>query len=470
MATIKEHCGIFGIFGHPHAAELTYLGLYALQHRGQESAGIASTNGERIIEHKGMGLVDDVFDTAVLRQLDSPTAIGHIRYSTTGTSNVANAQPILVQFRGEQVALGHNGNLVNASQMRKTLESKGHIFQSTTDSEIFLHLIAERGGEFRDGLLYALERVRGAYSLVFLTRNQVVGVRDPHGFRPLWLGKLENSYVLASETCALDLIHAEYVREVEPGEIVYLDENGVTSERFAEPKPSYCIFELIYFARADSIVFGDSVYEVRKKLGAKLAQEHPVEADMVTSVPDSANAAALGYHQESGVPLELGFIRNPYVGRSFIMPLRAVRRQVVDIKLNPVRSRVSGKRIVVVDDSIIRGTTTKEKVVNSLRRAGAKEIHLRVSCPPHRHGCCYGIDFPDPKQLIAHSQSVKQIQDYLQVDSLGYLSIEGMLGCPSSSPQHYCTACFSAEYPVEPKELTDKYRMELLRPVTDRLK
>jgi len=464
----RDHCGVFGVFGHERAAELVRYGLYALQHRGQESAGIASTSGSEIVDHRGMGLVNEIFTPAVLGRLKNTSAIGHVRYSTTGASNVTNAQPIVVRFHGEQVALGHNGNLVNAWAVREALDASGHILQTTSDSELFLHLMARGGNSFRESLLYALQLVKGAYSLVFLTRTQMVGVRDPSGFRPLCLGRLGSAYVLASETCALDAIRARFEREVNPGEIVHIDRDGLRSESFARPTPAHCIFELIYFARADSTIFGDSVYEVRKRFGEQLAREHPAAADMVVSVPDSANAAALGYQRESRLPLEIAFVRNPYVGRSFIQPAQSDRTQTVEIKLNVVRDAIRNKRIVVVDDSIIRGNTTRTKVVDALRRAGAAEVHLRISCPPHRFGCYYGIDFPNPEELIAYNRTVEGIRRELNVDSLGYLSIEGMLRCVAGPPEHYCTACFSGNYPVKAEEKLDKLRLGMLNPVSQR--
>jgi amidophosphoribosyltransferase len=447
----REECGVFGIYGNQDAAKLTYFGLYALQHRGQESAGIAVSNGFRIQDFKNMGLVNEVFREDTLRSLTGHIAIGHVRYSTTGSSLLANAQPFVVLHGSEYYATAHNGNLVNASQLRRDLEGQGAIFRSTTDTEILVHLLArnvKNGFEF--ALTEALRQVKGAYSIVMSTRNKLIGARDPRGFRPLCIGRLDDGFVLASETCALDLIEARYIRDVEPGEIVIIDENGLRSLKpFPEEHPAFCIFEYIYFARPDSNIFGQNVYTFRKRLGRLLAKEHPLEADLVMPFPDSGNYAALGYAEASGIPLEMGVIRNHYVGRTFIQPSQAMRDFGVRIKLNPVRELLHDKRVVLIEDSIIRGTTTRTRI-QTLRDAGARELHMLVSCPPHRHPCPYGIDFSTKGELIAASHSVNEIRDFIGLDSLHYLSIEGLLeGAGASLDENpYCLACFNGQYPV----------------------
>lgn len=458
----KEACGVFGIFGHPEAAKLTYLGLYALQHRGQESAGIVTSDGRELHSHKGMGLVGDVFDDASLNKLKGDIAIGHVRYSTTGSSLLKNAQPLVVEYARGAIALGHNGNLVNAKILRDELEAYGSIFQTTVDSEIILHRLARcNSSSFQDNIIETLKGVEGAYSLVFLTEDQIVGVRDPHGFRPLVIGKLEGATILASETCALDLLNAEFVREVEPGEIVFINQKGIRSIKpFGKSqKEAMCIFEYVYFARPDSILFGQNVHEVRKEFGRQLAREFPVDADIVVPVPDSGNSAAMGYSQESGIPLELGIIRNHYIGRTFLQPSQLIRDFGVRIKLNPIKEILKGKRIIVVDDSIVRGTTSRSRV-KGLRDAGAKEIHMRISCPPHMNPCLYGIDFPSKEELIASSKNVDEIAKFLEVDSLGYLSLEGMLKSVKRSKESFCTACYTGNYPVKFDKALNKYIME----------
>ncbi len=449
--SLKEFCGVFGIWGHKEAVYFTFLGLYALQHRGQESAGIVSfdrsTGSTRI--HKDMGLVSDVFDESALSYLKGDVAVGHVRYSTTGSSIVKNAQPLLVHYRDGFLAIGHNGNLVNSSHLRADLERKGAIFQTSTDSEVIVHLIAHsRRGNWLDHICSALRRVKGAYSLVMLNQHALMGARDPHGFRPLVLGQVGGAYVLASETCALDLIGAKYIREVEPGELVLINDKGIRSifPNGRRKRSSCCIFEHIYFARPDSVLFGRLVHEVRKELGRQLAREHPVEADMVMPVPDSGLSAAIGYSQESGIPLEWGFIRNHYVGRTFIQPHQRHRELGVRVKLNIMPEVIRGKRVIVVDDSIVRGTTSRRRV-KAIRQAGAKEVHLRISCPPHKWPCFYGIDFPSRDELIANKMSHREIERFLEVDSLGYLSLEGMLRAVGNH-NHYCTACFSGKYPI----------------------
>ncbi len=459
-------CGLFGVWGPPNAVDLTYLGLYAQQHRGQESAGIASIQDGRLVYHKGMGLVSDVFTRDALARLKSHAAIGHVRYSTTGSSNIANAQPIVVESSLCMMAIAHNGNLVNSTAIRKELEKQGHffpIFHTTTDTEIILYLVA-RHPDIARGVRQAAAEIRGAYSLLLLTPNEMVAVRDPQGFRPLVLGRLGGAYAVASETCAFDLSAIVTERDVEPGEMIRIDANGLRSERIAPKKqsrPAYCVFEHVYFARPDSVVNGDLVHAVRRKLGHALAREHPVKADVVTPIPDSGLSAALGFSEASGIPFDLCFIRNHYVGRTFIQPRQDDRAAKVEIKLAIVRQLVKDRRVVVVDDSIIRGTTSLSRV-KMLRRAGAKEVHLRVSCPPTRHPCYYGIDFPDPAQLIAHERTIEEIRAKLEVDTLGYLSLEGMLSAMSHPSEGYCTACWSAKYPVPPVDGMAKNRHEVV--------
>jgi len=441
---IKDHCGVFGIFGHEQAAELTYLGLFALQHRGEESAGIVSSTGNQMFGHKAMGLVGDAFPKPVLSKLKGRAAVGHVRYSTTGSTNLANAQPYMVDYSRGKVAIAHNGNLVNAHLLRSELEAYGSIFGSTTDSEIFVHLMAKPSyRNVTEAVLGAAKRLEGAFSMVLLTYDELVGVRDPHGFRPLCLGQLGEAYVIASETCALDLIEAKYVREIEPGEVVVITQKGIKSyhpfKNVKINRISQCVFEHVYFARPDSMVFGEGVALVRERLGAQLAKEHPVDADIVIPVPDSGNFAAMGYSKESGIQLAHGFTRNHYIGRTFINPAQEMRAFKVKIKLNPIAEVVTGKRVVVVDDSIVRGNTAKSRV-KLLKRAGAKEIHLRISCPPHVSPCHYGIDFPSKKELIACQKSVDEIANFLEVDSLGYLSHEGLLGAVSFPKENYCSA------------------------------
>lgn len=448
----KHECGICGIFGDPEAAKLTYFGLYALQHRGQESAGIVSANGERVFLHKDMGLVSEVFTEANLSRLAGHLAVGHVRYSTTGESNIINTQPFLVTHKGMPLAVAHNGNLVNTIDLRRHLEEKGSIFQTTMDSEIVVHLMART---LDMGLAKAIKEsfacIRGAYSLLLMTRDTMIGVRDPNGFRPLCLGRRDNgAYVIASETCALDLIEAEYLRDIEPGEVVIINEDGLESIfPWAPRQKSYCIFEHVYFARPDSDVFGFNVYEARKRMGKILAREAKIDADFVMPFPDSGNYAAIGYSQASGIPLEMGMIRNHYVGRTFIQPSQSMRDFSVRVKLNPVRSLLQGKRVIIVEDSIIRGTTGRSRV-QSLRKMGAKEIHMLVSCPPTRHACFYGIDFPSNRELIAARHSIAGICEHMGLDSLHYLSIEGLVEATGLGPENFCLACFNGEYPIDP--------------------
>ncbi len=460
---LKDKCGVFGIYGHKEAAYLTYLGIYALQHRGEESAGIVSTDGLKMFSHRGMGHVQDVFGSNQLDQLGGDRAIGHVRYSTTGSSNLKNAQPILVDYSRGEIAIAHNGNLVNADILRSELEAYGSIFQTTTDSEIIIHLMAKPAyRNVSEGVMEALGRVKGAYSLVFLTNHMLVAARDPQGFRPLWLGKLPGGgWVVASETTAFDIMEAEALREVEPGEVLFIDGKGVRSERLPgseKEKHSHCIFEHVYFSRPDSKIFGDSVHLVREKFGRQLAIEQPVDADIVIPVPDSGNSAALGYSQQSGIPLEAGIIRNHYVGRTFIAPSQGLRDFKVRIKFNLVKEVLRDKRVIVVDDSIVRGTTSRIRV-KTLRQAGAKEVHLRISCPPHKYACAYGIDFPTREELIANRYSNDELRKYFDCDSIGYLSLDGMLKCVSRPKENYCTACWSGKYPI-PFEGVDKYHTE----------
>jgi amidophosphoribosyltransferase len=454
MGSIRDHCGLFGVFGSAEAVQLTYQGLYAQQHRGQESAGIASVQDGRLVYHKAMGLVADVFTRDSLAKLKSHAAIGHVRYSTTGASNPNNAQPIVVETSQRMVAVAHNGNLVNSATLRKEVEEQGHffpVFHTTTDTEIVLYLVA-RSADFEKGLKDAMRRIKGSYSLLFLTPDAVVAVRDPQGYRPLVLGKKGSAWAVASETCAFDLSGIEYQRDVEPGEIVVIDKNGPRSERFLpkkECKPSHCVFEHVYFARPDSRVHGDMVHEVRWKLGQQLAREHPVEADLVTPIPDSGLFAAMGYAEEAKIPYRQAYIRNHYVGRTFIKPSQGARESSVEIKLAAVKEIVKGKRIIVVDDSVIRGTTSRSRI-KLLRDAGAKEVHLRVSCPPTKHPCYYGVDFPSHRELIAAEKSIEEIRKHVGVDTLGYLSLDGMLGAVTGPKDSYCTACWTGKYAVPP--------------------
>jgi amidophosphoribosyltransferase len=459
-----EECGVFGIWAHGHseeAANYAYLGLHALQHRGQESAGIVSTDGETLHVHREMGLVADVFDANVLARLRGYAAIGHVRYSTAGASHLKNAQPIAVQYAGGAVAVAHNGNLINAEQLRTELEGQGSIFQASTDTEVIVHLIARARASGAPGspeqllgaIREALGRVAGAYSILFLTPKALVGARDPMGFRPLVLGRLKGSWVLASETTALDLIEAEYVREVEPGEVVVIDDAGLRSERlFPDQRPPQrlgrCVFEHIYFARPDSVLFGKSVYAARHAMGRRLAVEHPVQADLVMPVPDSGVPAAIGYAEESGIPFAMGLVRSHYVGRTFIEPQQSIRHFGVKLKLNALRGVLAGKRVVVIDDSIVRGTTSR-KIVKMIRDAGASEVHLRISSPPTAWPCYYGIDTPTRQELIASTHSVEQIATYVTADSLGYLSREGLYAALGEDRKGFCDACFSGEYLLE---------------------
>jgi amidophosphoribosyltransferase len=443
-------CGVFGIFGHEEAANLTYLGLHALQHRGQESAGIVASDGHTLRSHRAMGLVADIFTAQVLEGLPGKAAIGQVRYSTAGGSHIRNAQPFVVSFAGGPLAVAHNGNFVNADATRKGLEQSGAIFQSDADTENVIHFIARsKAASFEGRVVDALRQLDGAFSMVFLNHEQLIAVRDAIGFRPLVLGRLKNAYVVASETTALDLIEAEFLREVEPGEVLVIDENGLTSSFPLEKRPpGRCIFELVYFARPDSRVFGQSVFEVRKNLGRQLAKEQPAEADVVIGVPDSGVPAAIGYAEQSGLRFDLGLIRSHYVGRTFIEPQQSIRHFGVKLKLAPVVSTLAGKRVVVVDDSIVRGTTSR-KIVKMVRAAGARQVHLRISSPPTAWPCFYGIDTPSRQELIAASHTVEEIARYVTADSLGYLSLPG-LHTAAADPEGrtFCSACFSGKYPT----------------------
>ena len=461
----NEECGVMGVVGVPNAAEIAALGLHALQHRGQEATGVVACD-----EHgefrtaKGIGLVSDVYRRESLAPLAGTLAIGHNRYSTAGGLTLENTQPLRVVYRGGPLALAHNGNLTNARTLRQGLEESGSIFQTSLDTEIFLHLLALTGVDnVEEALVEAARQVEGAYSLVVLTREGVIALRDPHGFRPLCIGRLGDGYVVASETCALDLVGADFLREVQPGEMVTIDPHGMrTRQAIAPAEPSqHCVFEHIYFSRPDSRVFGDSVDAVRRRLGRRLAQEQPVDADFVTAVPDSSNSIALGYSEASGLPYELALIRNHYVGRTFIQPQQAGRDFGVRVKFNPVREILDGKRVVVVDDSIVRGTTSR-KLVRLLRRAGAREVHFRVGSPPVTHPCFYGIDTPSRRELIGALKSVEEIREYLGVDSLGYLSLDGLLAC-EKEPRNFCRACFTGQYPVAVDATGGKLALENLR-------
>ena len=466
--TWREECGVFAAVGVPHAAEVTRLGLHALQHRGQESSGIVSAdeNGEFHV-HKGIGLVADVYSDPVVSRLPGALAIGHNRYSTSGSITLENTQPLRVVYRSGPLALAHNGNLTNARELRQGLEGSGSIFQTTLDTEIFLHLMALSSCENpEEALIEAMRQVQGAYAMIVLTRDHVYAVRDAHGFRPLCLGRLGDGYVVASETCALDLVGADYLRDVEPGELVILDPQGMRSRQAIAPAqtPQHCIFEHIYFSRPDSQVFGESVDRVRRRIGHQLAREHPADADVVIAVPDSSNSIALGFAEQSGIPFELGLIRNHYVGRTFIQPKQDDRDTGVRIKFNPVREVLDGKRVVMVDDSIVRGTTSR-KLVRVLRRAGAREVHFRVGSPPVTHPCFYGIDTPSRRELIGALKSAEEIRDFLGVDSLGYISLEGLLSCEKQG-KNFCHACFSGQYPVAIDPTASKLAIENMHRAT----
>ena len=445
----REECGVFGIYGHGEAAKLTYLGLYALQHRGQESAGIATADGARIRAVREMGYVNEIFDQERIATLPGHLAIGHTRYSTAGESKLSNAQPIVIDCVHGQIAVCHNGNIVNAKEIRDQLVKDGSIFQTNSDTEVIVHLYARSSaGGVEEALLDSVRQLSGAFSLAILTRDQLIATRDPHGFRPLALGKLGDAWVVCSETCALDLINATYVRDVEPGEIVVIGRDGLRSLRaFPPARLAHCVFEHVYFARPDSEVFGQSVNEVRTNLGRRLARETGVPADVVVPIPDSGVCAAIGYAEEAQQPMRFGLIRNHYVGRTFIEPAQAIRHFGVKVKLNPVKSILAGQRVVLIDDSIVRGTTSR-KIVKMVRAAGASEVHLRISCPPTVSPCFYGVDTPRRSELIAATHSLEEIRKYIGADSLGYLSLEGLLDAVGQRQQHYCTSCYTGQYPV----------------------
>lgn len=451
-------CGIFGIYGHRDAASLTYLGLYALQHRGEESAGIVAYDGRKITQHQDMGLVNDVFDQTTIKSLRGDIAVGHVRYSTTGSSTIQNVQPFLVKHKQGHIAIAHNGNLTNAIELRRKMEEEGAIFQTTMDSEIIVHLLARsKEKDYKQSILQALSQIEGSFSLVMMVDGVLIGARDPLGFRPLCIGKLGGAYVLATETCALDLIQADYVRDVKPGEIVFIDKNGIECISLQKRKAhAFCIFEYIYFARPDSNIFGKNVYLTRKRLGRQLAKEAPADGDIAMPIPDSGSYAALGFAQESKIPLEAGMVRNHYVGRTFIQPSQHIRDFRVKVKLNPIKEVLRGKRVVIIEDSIVRGTTSRVRV-RTLREAGAKEIHMRVSCPPLISPCYYGIDFPTKKELIASSHTISWIKDFIGLDSLKYLSLEGMYKAMLLPKSEFCSACFTGRYPSKiPKGFTKR--------------
>ena len=445
-----DECGVVGVYGHPDAANLVYLGLYALQHRGQESAGIAASSNGKMHLEVGMGLVADVFSDARLKKLPGNIAVGHNRYSTTGVSKVKNAQPCLIEYSGGTMAMGHNGNLVNASEIRKELGTAGAIFQSTNDSEVIVHLMAQsRRNSFVDRAVAALSQVKGAYSIVLMSENELVAARDPQGFRPLCLGKLDGAYIVASESCVMDLVEAEFIREIEPGELILINQFGVKSfYPFQKAPTKQCVFEHIYFSRPDSYLFGHSVYSTRKLMGKALAREKPVEADVVVPVPDSGVISAMGYSEETKIPFQMGLIRNHYVGRTFIEPQSQIRNFGVKVKLNAVKPVIEGKRVIIIDDSIVRGTTSK-KIVRMLREVGAREVHVRISSPPTTHSCFYGIDTPTKGELIASNMDIDQTCKYLGADSLHYISLEKMLEIFGEQKDDFCAACFDGRYPVD---------------------
>jgi amidophosphoribosyltransferase len=464
MPKIREECGVFGIYGHTEAANLTYLGLHALQHRGQESAGIVTSDGTHLYTHREMGLVSDIFTEEVISKLPGRNAIGHVRYSTAGSSHVKNSQPIVIAYSRGELAIAHNGNLTNARTLREELEQAGAIFQSTTDTEVMVHLIARSKEEtLVKRIIEALLRCKGAYSLLFLSPEFMIATRDAYGFRPLVLGRLGDATVVASETCAFDLIEAEFLREIEPGEILVIGENGMESFKpFPEVNHKHCVFEFIYFARPDSFLFGRNVYQVRKELGKQLAKEQTVDADIVIAVPDSGVPAAIGFSEESGLPLELGLLRSHYIGRTFIEPQQSIRNFGVKLKLNAIRDVLLEKRVVIIDDSIVRGTTSR-KIVKMIRAAGAKEVHMRISSPPMKFSCYYGVDTPTKEELIANSLDVEEINKYITSDSLGYLSLEGVMKAVESykrleGRESFCDACFTGNYPVEITDSKSNFR------------
>jgi len=463
MDELKEECGVFGIFGHPEAANMAYLGLYALQHRGQESAGIASSDGGRLHVSRAMAYVNEAFNESILAGLVGSTAVGHVRYSTAGESRLANAGPLVSDCAHGEIAICHNGNLVNASELKDNLVREGAIFQTTTDTEVILHLYARSKAPTAErAIVEALSQVRGAFSLVVMTKNLLMAVRDPHGFRPLVLGRLNGAVVVCSETCALDLIGATYERDIEPGEVFIVGAFGEKSLKpFAPARLAHCVFEHVYFARPDSYVFGQSVNEARTALGKLLARERGVDADVIVPIPDSGVCAAVGFSEESGIPLRMGLIRNHYVGRTFIEPRQSIRHFGVRVKLNPVRSILEGRRVVLVDDSIVRGTTSR-KIVKMVRAAGAREVHMRISCPPTISPCFYGVDTPQRSELIAATHTLEEIRKYIEADSLGYLSLDGLLTAVGPKRESYCTSCYTGQYPVEfPRDAANHLQLPL---------
>ena len=466
MDKFKDECGIFGIFGHPEAASLTSLGLYALQHRGQESAGIAAADGERIRVARGMGQVNDAFKEETLDNLPGHLAIGHTRYSTAGKSNIENAQPFLIDCAHGQIAVGHNGNLVNARELRDDLVRAGSIFQTTSDTEVVLHLYARsKAPSVEEALVESIAQISGAFSMVLLTKNRLIAARDPHGFRPLALGQLGDAWIVCSETCALDLIGATYVRDVEPGELLIISDGGLRSIKPYPPSQlAHCVFEHVYFARPDSYVFGRSVNEVRTSLGRILAAESPADADVVVPIPDSGVCAAIGFAERMELPLRFGLIRNHYVGRTFIQPQQSIRDFAVKVKLNPVRSILEGRRVVLVDDSIVRGTTSR-KIVRLVKAAGAREVHVRISCPPTVSPCFYGVDTPSRGDLIGATHSIEEIREYVEADSLAYLSLEGLRAAVGDRQNAYCTSCYTGVYPVSAPQNEQAYLQLALKAV-----
>ncbi|MDQ7011219.1 MAG: amidophosphoribosyltransferase [Mariprofundaceae bacterium] len=444
-----DECGVFGVFDHPEAANLTYLGLYSQQHRGQESAGIVSTDGHNFNSHRGMGLVADIFKLPDIKELVGRNSIGHVRYSTSGESGLRNCQPFSYEYAHGGIAMCHNGNIVNAPELRRELEREGSIFQSTSDTEVLIHLVAKSNGETTEfRLMDAVRRLAGGFSLLVLTETRLIGLRDRNGIRPLVLGKLDGSWVLASETCAFDLIGASFVRDVEPGEMVIITRNGLKSMHpFTDTERKFCVFEYVYFARPDSTLEGVNVYQARYQIGVELAREAPADADIVVPVPDSGTPPAMGYAEGSGIPFQMGLIRNHYVGRTFIEPKQSIRNFGVKLKLNPNRSLIAGKRVVLVDDSIVRGTTSR-KIVEMVRAAGAKEVHMRISSPPTRHSCFYGIDTPDADELLANQMSIDEMCRAIGADSLAFVSFDGLYRAVGRPRETHCDACFSGNYPV----------------------
>lgn len=458
---MHEKCGIFGVYGLENAAEIAYLGLFSLQHRGQEGAGIVASDGRRFREHRGMGLVAEIFDSEGLKKLSGHIALGHVRYSTTGTPSPRNIQPFLGECRFGTLAIAHNGNLTNTLTLWRRLARKGAIFQSTMDTELILHLVAHSTFDgLEDALKEALWQIRGAFSLGIMSPRALFAARDPWGFRPLCLGKFNGGYLVSSESCAFDVLGAEFLREIEPGEMLVIDENGPRSFFYAySSRKAFCVFELIYFARPDSIVFGNRVYEARKRMGKVLARDEDCNADMVIPVPDSGLFAALGFAEASGIPLEFALIRNPYVGRTFIQPSQDLRDFAIRLKLNPLRGLIEGKRVIIIEDSIVRGSTSSQRIA-TLKAAGAREVHMRVSSPPHRFPCFYGIDFPTRQELLAARMNLEEIQSFLGLDSLRYLTLEGLKESLVPPENQYCFACFTGEYPVPPEESTGKFVLE----------